>query len=160
LILGRTKTNTLNIIGGAVHLKPNGTSGGLTEITNLTMSGGTKLDIANNGLVVNYAGPTVIGDVKSKIISGFASGAWTGPFITSSSAAAVAASTTNFNRTGIGYAEASALGFTPDIFGGANIDSDTVLVRYTLLGDANLNGTVDGTDFAALALKFNSPGDW
>src|SRR5205814_10516460 len=36
-----------------------------------------------------------------------------------------------------------------------NVDSTSLLVRYTLYGDANLSGNVDLTDFTFLAANFN-----
>ena len=42
------------------------------------------------------------------------------------------------------------------LFGGQNVDGTTVLVRYTLSGDANLDGTVDFLDLAKLAQSYNT----
>src|SRR5213078_2146787 len=39
--------------------------------------------------------------------------------------------------------------------GGVTTDSDTVIVRYTLAGDANLDGQVSSSDFDLLASNFN-----
>jgi hypothetical protein len=37
----------------------------------------------------------------------------------------------------------------------AGLLSGTILVKYTLLGDADLNGVVNGVDFGILAANFN-----
>ena len=57
----------------------------------------------------------------------------------------------------LGYAEASAgAGRHRRIFDGLTVDSTAVLVRYTLPGDANLDGTVNALDFNALATNFGT----
>jgi len=50
---------------------------------------------------------------------------------------------------GIGYADAADPG-NP-----AGLASGQIEIMYTLLGDANLDGAVNGTDFAILAANFN-----
>ena len=49
-----------------------------------------------------------------------------------------AADGANPHKTALGYAEASFLGVTS--FGGLPVDSSSVLIRYTLSGDANIDG--------------------
>src|SRR5262249_11456071 len=71
--------------------------------------------------------------------------------ITSTNAAADVA-----YKTAIGYGEAAALGVGR--FGGELVDSTSVLLRYTLAGDANLDGNVDTIDFNNLAGNFGSTG--
>jgi len=88
--------------------------------------------------------------VQNQIKSGFNGGSWNGNGITSSVAAAPSA-----HRTGLGYAEASELNVAS--FAGQSVDASSVLVRYTLMGDANLSGNVDLTDFTFLAAHFNQP---
>ncbi|MCS7033512.1 MAG: hypothetical protein NZ561_05895, partial [Phycisphaerae bacterium] len=86
-------------------------------------------------------------------VSGYAGGNWTGNGITSSAAAA--------DPTGhaVGYAEASEVG-SPSSFLGQSVDATAVLVRYTRVGDADLNGTTDLVDFGRLAINFNNAGQW
>src|SRR6185503_1990655 len=63
--------------------------------------------------------------------------------------------------TALGYAEASALFSSfPATFVGQSIDNSAVLVRYTLAGDGNSDGTVNIGDFSVLASRFNQPGNW
>jgi hypothetical protein len=40
------------------------------------------------------------------------------------------------------------------------VDPTTTLIRFTRVGDANLDGTTNITDFARLAANFNQPGRW
>jgi hypothetical protein len=50
---------------------------------------------------------------------------------------------------GIGYADSADPGDP------ARLPSGTIEIKYTLLGDADLNGVVDGIDFSILAANFN-----
>ena len=56
---------------------------------------------------------------------------------------------TNSGSYGIGYADAADPG-NP-----AGLSSGQIELAYTLLGDANLDGAVNGSDFAILATNFN-----
>src|SRR5439155_7228828 len=94
--------------------------------------------------------------IAGLIRTGYNSGSWTGTGITSSTAAVVAADALNLNKTGLGFGEASALGISS--FDGIDVDATAVLIRYTLLGDANLDGSVDTLDFNLLAVNFSSTG--
>jgi hypothetical protein len=62
----------------------------------------------------------------------------------------------------LGIAEASDGGFSPgSLFSGVPIDSTSVIVRYTVSGDANLDRTVDITDLGILASNWQqSPRRW
>jgi hypothetical protein len=59
---------------------------------------------------------------------------------------------------GIGFAEASDLGLTS--FLGETVDADAIVIRYTLNGDANLDGTVDIRDLYLLGSHWNQSGSW
>jgi hypothetical protein len=116
---------------------------------------GAFVNIANNALIVDYdaMGPSPLSDLRARIFSGYdpaATNHWTGPGITSSTAAGKASGA-------IGYAEASAvLGAAGGQFLGENVDGSAVLIRYTLGADANLDGTVDFNDLVALAQHYNT----
>jgi autotransporter-associated beta strand protein len=151
---GHSETvTTLNVTGAQVTL---GGAGAMmvTQALNLTSA---TLDLTNGALVVNYApggAPATFNAVKASILSAYnASGThWTGPGITSSTARGAA------TNTGIAFAEASdILGPSGGTFQGQNVDATAVLARYTLLGDATLDGTVDFNDLVKLAQNYNTP---
>jgi hypothetical protein len=50
---------------------------------------------------------------------------------------------------GVGFADSADHG-NP-----AGLSSDTIEIKYALLGDANLDGVVNGVDFGILAANFN-----
>jgi autotransporter-associated beta strand protein len=141
-------TSTVGATGTASQL---GTA--MLRVTSLTVNTGGKLDLANNRLIDDYSGSTPITSIRTAIAAGYANGAWTGPGIQSSSAIA------NPTRA-LGYADASdvlafANGATSDTFLGSTVDKTTMLIRYTLAGDANLDGTVDFLDLSRLAQNYN-----
>jgi autotransporter-associated beta strand protein len=136
---------------GAVQLASNVTLGSQTSptpasnvnLSSLSISGNGTLDIGNNHIIIDYAaGHDPIASIAAWIKSGFNTGLWNGMGITSSSAAANAA-------YGIAYADAADPG-NP-----AGLASGQIEIMYTLLGDANLDGKVNGADFAILATNFN-----
>jgi autotransporter-associated beta strand protein len=154
-------TGALTITGGEVKLASNVTKGSNSinppvtkptssvNITSLAISGTGALDITNNHIIVDYSGLSsdpIIGSIAAWIASGYASGAWTGVGIDSSTAAS------NHLSYGIGYAASSDPG-NP-----AGLSSGQIEIKYTLLGDTNLDGKVNGTDFTVLATNFNQSG--
>jgi hypothetical protein len=123
----------------------------------ISISGGGVLDVTDNAVIVDYpsGGPSPLGDPSNPssifglIASGYANGAWNGVGINSSSAA------TNSDAA-IGFGEASSIfGNFPAVFLGEMVDDSSVLIRQTLIGDANLDGTVGLSDFDRVARNFS-----
>jgi MYXO-CTERM domain-containing protein len=134
LTIGNGTTNKLQIASGS----------GLNTVSSLTINGNSALDLTNNHLIINYAGGAdPVATIRQYLISGFNNGAWNGPGIDSSTAAA------NSSSYALGYADSKDPG-NP-----AGLASGTLEVKYTLIGDADLNGTVNGIDFGILAANFN-----
>lgn len=140
------------ITGGAqVLLGPDETvkmtmanNSGDSAISSLTIDNGSTLDITNNAITIDYGdGTDPIASIAALITSGYAHGTWTGTGITSSSAQG------NSGSYGIGYADSADPG-NP-----AGLASDSIEIMYTLLGDANLDGKVNGIDFDLMAMHFN-----
>jgi hypothetical protein len=152
--LGVTQHLSQVSINGNGQVKLSITAPKVLEVTSVSALGG-KLDLTSNRLIVDYGAGfgSSMSSVRQQIISGYnASGTlWTGNGIMSSTAAG-----SPFNM-GIGYAESSdVLGPTGGVFGGENVDGNSVLVRYTKLGDVNLDGSVDFLDLARLAQNYNT----
>jgi autotransporter-associated beta strand protein len=144
----------LTINGGEVQLKDNVTLGSQSPsgspatsnvvLTSLSVNGNGTLDIGNNHIIINYGtGTDPIATLKALLASGYAGGSWAGPGIISSDAAA------NAGKYAVGYADAADPG-NP-----AGLSSGQIELMYTLAGDANLDGKVNGADFAILASNFN-----
>jgi hypothetical protein len=146
---------------GTLSIMSNGTSTGTSVVQILTMGGAetptSTLDLTNNRLIIDYPdGNSPISTIQAQIAHAYVGGNWTSSGITSSTAAAVAADNSNLHKTAIGLAEASAIGVTT--FGGQSVDSSSLLLRYTYVGDANLDGVVNALDFNALATNFGASG--
>jgi Ca2+-binding RTX toxin-like protein len=141
---------------GSLAIGPNGKAsiaqngGTILTASSLNITSNGKLDIANNHVVIDYAGASPFNAIRSQVITGFAGGAWNGNGIISSAAAANA-------RTAIGYAEASAI-FTvfPASFRGQNVDSTSVILSHTFKGDTNLDRDVSFDDLLNLAQNYNA----
>jgi hypothetical protein len=128
--------------GGEVQVAS--TNAVVVDVTGFTINPGGTLNLENNELLITYSpGSDPISDIASYIASGFNGGAWNGPGIDSSVAAA------NSGSYGLGYADSADPG-NP-----ANLAPDTIAIDYTLLGDPNLDHIVNGVDFGILAANFN-----
>lgn len=128
--------------------------GGDTSVVNaLNLSGGFRLDLADNHLIVNYTGGSPLAAIRAAVVAGYNPAGpthWQGNGLTSSAAAA------NAGRA-VGYAQASdVLGAAGGTFGGQTANAASVLVRYTPAGDATLDGIVDFNDLVKLAQNYNT----
>jgi Calpain family cysteine protease len=104
----------------------------------LQITGGT-LDVGYSSIFIDYgSGADPISNITSYVKSGFNGGSWNGAGIISSAAS------TNKSYA-VGYADSADTG-NP-----AGLPAGEIEIRYTLLGDANLDGVVNGTDFGIVA---------
>ena len=139
-------------------------AGGLTFATPLTSQQGAagtllgQLNLGDNDLVVRNGN---LGTVAAQVIAGNAGGTFAGPGIASSAAAAdathltaVAAIANNDGAGNVLYGPSTSLG----LFDGYAPAAGDVLVRYTYYGDANLDGVVNGADYARVDAGFASKG--
>jgi hypothetical protein len=118
---------------------------GISTVSNLTISGTGTVDLANNELLINYgSNPDPISTIAGYIKSGYNGGGWNGQGLISTAAQ----TPTNGLNYGLGYADG-----TDGVVAG--LSSGQIEIKYTLLGDANLDGLVNGSDFNILAANFN-----
>jgi hypothetical protein len=95
-------------------------------------------------LLVDYGSSSdPISSIVAQIKSGYANGHWNGTGIISSAAQA--------HSGGLLYGVGFADGKDGVVTG---LSSGQIEVKYTLLGDANLDGVVNGADFSILAANF------
>jgi len=117
---------------------------GLSSVGSLTIGTGSTLDLTNNRLILSYSSSDPISSIAGYIKSGYNSGGWNGPGIISTTAQ----TKTNGLSYGVGYAD----GKDGVVWG---LSSGQIEVKYTLLGDANLDGLVNAADFTIVAANFN-----
>jgi hypothetical protein len=118
----------LNVSGGTVKVGP-GTNV-VVSTKALSISGSGQVDLQNSKMIVDYEGASVLAAVKTAINTGH---------LTSSQLTSGRA---------IGYGEASDLFAGPSgTFAGETVDSTSVVMAYTIVGDASLDGSVSSSDF-------------
>jgi autotransporter-associated beta strand protein len=160
-------TGALTISGGIVQLAdgvtnqtfitPGGSSPLVTSkinLTSLSLTGTGTLDIGNNRILIDYgSGPDPIASIKQWIANGFAdhNAVGSGPAIISSDVATDDAAS-GFSY-GIGYADAADGAV-------AGLPLGEIEIMFTLLGDANLDGTVNSEDFTPLSANLGQNGAW
>jgi ELWxxDGT repeat protein len=132
---------------------------------NFTLDATATLDLADNALVIRNASQSAAlathTSVNNLVGGAFNDFAWDRPGITSSTAEAdVAAGTPStlgilLNNDGGGSPLFYGPGTDSPTFMGAAVDANTVMVRFTRLGDGDLNGAVDTVDFALFQAGFS-----
>jgi hypothetical protein len=157
VVNGNATLGSLNGTGTLVLSPASGTttvklanSSGLATMGGLIIAPNAALDITNNHFILSYlpgTQATVDASVRSYIISGRAGGTWAGTTGINSSVAALPAN----SHYAIGYAD----GADGKV---AGLSSGQIEVKYTLLGDADLDGAVTGSDFTALVGNLGKSG--
>jgi hypothetical protein len=139
--------------GTTVNLTAGG--GKVLRTSGLAIDPAGKLDLNDGFLIVDATagtGNAVLAQVSDAVRSGYnplAGQHWTGNGITSTAARNAAASVglgVILNDGGLGT------------FGGQTVTADSILVRYTLLGDTTLDAKVDFNDLVKLAQNYNTSG--
>jgi hypothetical protein len=158
---GIKNVNALNV-DGALTVSNTVRSTSVTKVLNI--AGGSiptgKLDIGDGLLVINYEGDNPMPMIRDQIVAAFNGFMWDGNGIGSKTMAA-----DPFGNYNIGYADNSVI---PVPFGVGNPFGDTedvawnaILVRFTLIGDVDLNGIIDDIDITFLTNNYLSEGlDW
>ena len=129
------------------------------QVGSLSVYNGGLLDLTTNAIVVHSGS---LSSVTTLVKSGYNGGGWNGSTGIVSSAAAAGSNEAvgvilNDNGTGTKtplYGTGGSIAAT--FVGGATpVDAD-ILVRFTYYGDANLDGKVDGADYARIDAGFLS----
>ncbi len=155
---GIQQTN-LNIASGAkVAIATNGTSTGVTQVNSLSIDSSSKLELHDNDLVVDYgAGASSYTDVVNKVKSGLTLLGGTGNGITSAEVEGQTVGGTFLAVVDDG--DVNIAGAITSISGFAiSNPTSSVLVKYTWFGDNNLDGVVDGSDYALIDTGFTAGG--
>jgi aryl-phospho-beta-D-glucosidase BglC (GH1 family) len=130
---------SLTITGGELRLA---SGSGSSVVNSLSINGSGFIDVTNNKLFIDFGSAIdPIATIAGYLHTGYNGGNWSGLGIDSSAAAAN-------GSYSVGYSD-GADGVV------AGLSSGQIEVAYTLLGDANLDGNVNGEDFTILAANFN-----
>ena len=130
--------------GAKLQYATNSAVGSTLAGLTIDVASGSQVDLTNNHIFIDYGSSDPITTIASYIKAGYNSGNWNGPGIMSTTAQ----TPTNGLLYGVGYAD----GADNVVVG---LSSGQIEVKYTLLGDANLDGLVNGSDFNILAANFN-----
>jgi hypothetical protein len=125
------------------------------DVDTLTITGfpnawAGKIDLNDNAMIVRYSGSSPLSQLTNQVKGGLnaASGYWNGNGITSSMAAADVS-----HLSAVAVAEASDVlqltGAATALWEGQTVDATTVLLKYTIFGDTDFDGDIDGDDFFA-----------
>jgi hypothetical protein len=150
-------------VNGAQTFRTIGTGAGFSKVTTLSIAhtgSGTSatytgsVNLADSRFVVQAssaaAKPGALSDLASAIRAGSNGGLWNGKGITSSTAAGDSA------HVAVGVFDNAILNLTN--FGGAgNVDSNSILVAASHLGDANRSGVVDIQDQSLVTNNWQKP---
>jgi hypothetical protein len=123
----------------------------------------STLDLADNDLLIlcaqqagasaqTLADGKVEGNIQADLQNAFDGGAWDQPGLTTSVAPIAS------QGCALGYATSDELACTS--FDGVTFGSGAIMVKYTLIGDTQLSGTVSGSDDNAVLNNYDTPGDW
>jgi len=161
LITNRFQQNGLTLADGARAVIVSG--GGTSVLTSLSLGTNATLDINDNAVIVNYMGESPEAAIRDKIIegrgsAGIGNGVWTDTGIISTTAAA--ANVHNPESRSIGYANNGSLplgGYRT--FRGRPLDATSIVITYTVTGDANLDGKVDDNDVTIIGANYRGPND-
>jgi autotransporter-associated beta strand protein len=138
------RLSALDVQGGIVRVTPAGAPIGTSRVGSLSVASGAQLDLTNNSLILDYTTSSPQTAIRSLLA--------TGQIDTSAGGA----------RGAVGYAEATAYfpagSSFPQNFEGQLIDGTTLLLIYTILGDASLDRIVNFDDLLTLARNYNGTG--
>ena len=132
-------------------------------VTNaLAVGGSGKLDLADNDLLLDYAAgaPDPLGTFNGTSYDGvmglLASGYMGGSGIVSTTAG------TTQGVTGLAAADPADVfflsGTQTTLYEGQTVDASAVLIKYTYVGDTNLDGAIDGADYGQIDNWVQFPG--
>ncbi|HZZ41838.1 MAG TPA: dockerin type I repeat-containing protein [Tepidisphaeraceae bacterium] len=138
-----TTSSSFTVDSGAILAVTPGANKTIKTST-LTLTGTAQLDLADNKLALTA---TSLDTIRPLLLSARATGNWSGPGLTSSSAAAQP----NL-ITAIGYASASDLNISS--WGTTSVNPTDTIAKYTYYGDANLDGKINADDYALLDRGF------
>ena len=143
----------LSLAAGATATMTAGSQAVLV-LNSLQLAAGARLDLTDNDLALDYSGASPTAGYEALVASGYNLGDWAGAGITSSIAM-------NDNNYTVAIAD-NALLAAPfgtaqggSLFGGVDVDLDTVLIKFTHRADLNLDGLITPDDSAVFGGNYD-----
>ncbi len=156
LEVNAVRASGLNINAGTIEITTNGTASGVSVVDSLSITGaGSRLELHDNDIIVEYAGgSSPYADIINKIKTGLTLMGGNGAGIGSTEV-----DTQSLPGTMLGVVDNGAIGGQiTSVSGFTGFAGDSVIVKYTWFGDSNLDGVVDGSDYALIDSGFTSNG--
>jgi autotransporter-associated beta strand protein len=125
-------------------------AGTATVIKTQSVSGSGRIDLQDNDMIITNMSRAA---VEALVKSGFGTFNWQGTGITSSAAATFAQ--TNGSRA-LGVIDNANWGYQN--FSGQSVSQADILIKFTYVADANLDGLVDNDDFGQFLFGFSGAG--
>jgi hypothetical protein len=128
--------------GGLITVRPGEDADGTIELTSLTQGFLATFTTTSNDMLVDYpAGPSPVADLINMFLAG----------------SLMPDGDDGFGLpTYLAIAEAVDLGLAE--FNGISVDETTVVLKFTYVGDANLDGQVDALDYERVDLAIGNTG--
>ncbi len=134
---------------------PAGANSAASRIAALIITGSGQLDLGNSDLVIDYDVASPLDEIRALLASGFNGGGWDGPGIISSGAR-----DTDPSIFALGYAENADVpmpyGSGAESFFGIDVDATSLLIKFTWVGDLNVDGLVDFQDLAVFNTNYDN----
>jgi hypothetical protein len=139
--------STLSVAGGAklIFASPDASADRtVVQVPAVSITGGGRLDLDGNDMIVTGS---TLSAVNTLVGAGYANGAWSGAGIDSSAAAS---DTTHLSALGVvqNNQGGAPLFTSGNLFDGITPAAGAILIKSTYVGDANLSGKVDGSDYS------------
>ncbi len=145
----------VSITNGKLVITPNGGISGVSKLGSLTLGANGLIDLNNNDLIIDYGtNPTPLTVIESALASGL-------PILGGNATSGIGSSQAGlgFNGTFIGILDNGSVGgAVTSLSGFTDFSSNSILVKYTWFGDSNLDGAVDGSDYALIDTGLTSGG--
>ena len=151
--VSRFRVNSLTVDGSAI-VAPSGTNNSLSTISSLTFNGTGSLDLNNNDLILSYTGASPFATIQQMLNQSRNGGGWDGNGAIRSTSARNA----NPHVTTLAAMEVSEYKVVrqTNVFDGASVPANGVIVNYTYYGDANFDGRVTFDDYVRIDTGFNT----
>jgi autotransporter-associated beta strand protein len=147
--------SNVTITGGALQL---GAGTGSETLSALSIAAGGSFNVNNNHVYLSYTTLGIeaseISAVRGYLTNGYNGGAWNGTSGSNTGGGIDSSAAGHSAHYALGYADGN-----DHVVNG--LSAGQIEIKYTLYGDANLDGVVNGSDFGILAAHFGQQvGAW